>query len=194
MGNINKFKIQDYIEKYNTLTFFETGSGEGKAIKEARRHEFRQIYSTEIIEMQAFKLNMYFSKDPRVCILCGNSFSILEKILPKINTNILFWLDAHYPGADIGLAKHDDEKDLNVRLPLEKEIEVIFNTRKNFKDVILCDDLRIYENGNYQSKNMDEAGYGHIKKYGLQFIEKLKDKYQIIKHYQDEGYLEIIPK
>lgn len=194
MGNLNKFNIQSYIEKYKTLTFVETGSGEGKGIEVARKHDFYQIFSTEILESQVFKLNAYFSKDPKICIMKGNSFSILEKILPKIKTNILFWLDAHYPGADLGLAKYDDEKDIDIRLPLEKEIETIFNLRKEFQDVILCDDLRIYENGPFESKNMDEIGCGNIKKYGLEFLNKLNNKYIITKHYQDEGYLEITPR
>ena len=193
MGQLNKFDIQHYIDKYNISTFVETGSVCGSGIEHAKKFNFKEIFSTEIIESHAIKLANHFSSDNRIKILTGNSFSVLETILPSIKTNILFWLDAHYPGADIGYANFESEKDLDVRLPLEKEIETIHRLRSNYQDVILCDDLRIYEHGPYESQNMDEAGHGSIKRYGLNFLEKLKPKYNIIKHYQCEGYLEIIP-
>lgn len=194
MGQLYKFNLQEYIDKYNILTFVETGSGCGQGIEHAKKFDFKEIISSEIIAPHANQLRNRFSSDSRIKILTGNSSVILEEILPSIKTNILFWLDAHYPGADIGYANYETEKDIDVRLPLEKEIQVIHKLRKNFNDVILCDDLRIYEHGPFESKNMDETGHGNIKKYGLNFLEKLKEKYNIIKHYQNEGYLEILPK
>ena len=155
---------------------------------------FNQIFSTEIVKSQADKLNRKFCKDTRVVILHGNSPEVLRKILPKIDHNILFWLDAHYPGADLGLCRHDSEQDIDIRLPLERELDIIFELRKGFQDVIICDDLRIYERADIENYNIDEFQYGKITKFGLDFLDKFKEKSTVNKIYRNEGYIEIVPK
>jgi hypothetical protein len=57
----------------------------------------------------------------------------------------LFWLDAHFPGADSGLAKYEDEPEIGRRLPLRDEIRLIRAIRPDALDVLLIDDARIFQ-------------------------------------------------
>lgn len=194
MGALKTFDLQQYINKYNTKVFVETGTGQGHSLTFAGQFQFNQLFSTEIIKSQVDKLRIAFCRDIRTAILHGNSYEILEWLLPKISDNIFFWLDAHYPGADLGLKSFDAEQNIDIRLPLEKELDVIYRLRKNHKDIILCDDLRIYEKCPQGIDNMDDIGCGHIKKYGLDFLDKFKETHIINKIYREEGYIEILPK
>jgi hypothetical protein len=90
-----------------------------------------------------------FAKDNRVKILLGNTLDVLSDLLPKINQNICFWLDAHFPGADNPsplYGQHDAEQNDDIRLPLEKELDLIKNLRSKYKDIILIDDIKLYRN------------------------------------------------
>ncbi len=107
--------------------------------------------------------------------------------------NAIFWLDAHFPGVDLGFASYDAEVNLDTRLPLERELDVIHRVRGGFQDVILIDDLRIYEKGPFEHGNMDRVGQGDVAKYGLEFLEKFRKRYTIEKIYRDEGYIVLSP-
>ena len=86
---------------------------------------------------------------------------------------ILFFLDAHFPGADFGLAGYEDETNEDIRIPLQKEMETIVSLRGADikKDVFIIDDLRIYEDGPY------EAGPWELKEklggHGIEFVYDL---------------------
>jgi hypothetical protein len=159
MGTLQAFDISELMEKYNLTVFFETGTAEGAGIQYIVRFPFKKIYTVEIVKRQVEKLRIKFDTllyDWNILnIIHGDSLSVMEELLPKINGNILFWLDAHYPMAD--LIQNDINKkieayvgagldDKKIRLPLENEIELIKKLRPNKKDVILLDDLHIYSN------------------------------------------------
>lgn len=149
MGKINYFKLDDILSKYKVETFIETGFGNGDGLSHALKTNFTELYSIEIMQCQIDMYGNAFGTNPRVKLLCGNTIEILKTLLPKIKNNICFWLDAHFPGADNPSplhGQHDAEKNDDVRLPLEKELEIIKNLRKNYKDVILIDDIKLYKN------------------------------------------------
>ena len=56
----------------------------------------------------------------------------------------LWWLDAHFPGADYGDAGYGAEEDIDKRLPMEKELKIMVQNRDLSNDIIFMDDLRIY--------------------------------------------------
>ena len=197
MGCLSFFNLQEIIDKYNTTVFIETGLGYGSGLKYAQQFNFRILVSTEILADHAE--HMYrteFNDDVRVFIRAGNSYEILDQMLAVnyADENIYFWLDAHYPGGDLGRNNYDYEQDIDVRLPLEKELEVIHKHRSNRQDVIIADDLRIYERGPYTSKNLDEIGLGHIAKYNSDHFSKYQEKYKITKLYHDTGFVVMEPK
>lgn len=191
---LKHINLSNFIQRYNVKTFVESGTGRGDGLFNALKFPFESYYSIEIMEDQIESLRRMFKNSKNVTILPGISFEVFEEILPKIDNNIFFWLDAHYPGADLGLKGFEDERDLDVRLPLSKEIETISRLRAGFKDVIVCDDLRIYEKGPFQSKNLEEIGLGHIARYDVDPFFLLAETHEITKLSIDTGMAICLPK
>ena len=109
---------------------------------------------------------------------------------------ILFFLDAHFPGEvsrEFKGYKHDEPREL--KLPLANELRTIKHLRPNSEDVIIVDDLRIYEDGPFEHGNMPEWAQtlGELDR-NLDFICNTFPDRRIVKDYHDEGYLMILPK
>jgi hypothetical protein len=182
------------LDKFKCKVFIETGTGKGTGLKHALQFNFEKLFSIEINEHLyqecRFKFNL-----PRVNLVNASSIEGLKKILPTISKEdkILFWLDAHFPGADFQLGSYDDPIDLNLKLPLRKEIEVICDYRKNCKDTFIIDDLQLFEEGNYEL-NQPES---FLLKYRTsnQFIYDLfGDSHSFTKDYRHQGFLILRPK
>ena len=106
----------------------------------------------------------------------------------------MFWLDAHFPGAEEGLNDYNDESREIYRLPLEKELEIISKRTGVYNDVIIIDDLRIYENGDFESGNLP-SNINRPSTPGVKFIYDLFEKtHEILRCYKHEGYLILLPK
>ena len=106
----------------------------------------------------------------------------------------MFFLDAHFPGADFHLASYFDEKDENIRIPLKKEIETIVRLKNGFeKDVFVIDDLRIYEDGPFEGGNWPLRQ--QLGSEGIEFVyDLLSNTHEVIKNYKSQGYIIALPK
>jgi hypothetical protein len=198
MGTLRKYKL-------NTSgcdIFFETGTGLGHSLKHALENgNFNELYSTEIHEetaKKAQKLFQNYSKNiPKVNVLNTNSIDGLNQVLPTINKNqkILFYLDAHFPGEVSSNYSYEGNIPNNLTMPLKEELELIKKLRPNSGDIIIVDDLRLYEDGPYESGNI-VASYANIQQdmRDLSFLESLYSDRSIERDYKDEGYLLIKPK
>jgi hypothetical protein len=194
MGFINQFNLNRIAREYSINYFFETGTWKGDAVAHALQFPFEKIISAEIIPSIADEAKWRFQNETRVKIVEASSAEALSAELPSLNGNCLFWLDAHFPGADAGLEQYDAIKNEDIRLPLEKELTIIHEIRKNYQDVLIVDDLRIYEEGPYENGN-SPADTLPQKNRNLDFINRLFDKSHItIKTYRNEGYLLLFPK
>jgi hypothetical protein len=194
MGSIKKFNLNRIIKEYNTAYFFETGTWKGDGVAYAAQSPFKKILSSEIIPEIADKAVERFKKDDRVTIITGNSTDVLNNHIGKLDGNCVFWLDAHFPGAEEGLNKYNDFEDEKIKLPLQEEIRLIREKRQQFQDVILIDDLRIYEEGPYKSGNLPE----NVLPPKIRNVNFLRDYFGnthvIIKSYENEGYALLFPK
>lgn len=164
MGDIKIYDIEPAIEKFDIKYFVETGTLNGDAIAYILK-EFpllERYISFEIMPSLAEAASKKFHADKRVEIVLGDSAKILRDKIETLDGNILFWLDAHFPGADAALRMYGDEKDPNKNLPLEKEIEAIAERAGKYQDVIIIDDLWIYEDGDYEWGTFDD----HMKRHG----------------------------
>lgn len=204
MGTIKRFDLSELKSISNITTFIETGTHLGDGVEYALQFGFDKIISIEIDEELVNLAKDKFKNHPSVTILQGNSFTVLETILPNITDNILFWLDAHFPGADLRKKSYNEEKDLDIRLPFERELKLIYETRKQCDDIIIADDLWLYED-----ENLTECGNltEHFKRCNipltredvvtgknLDFIrETMSDKWVLTKYYQDQGYMLLTP-
>lgn len=108
----------------------ETGTYQGDTVEALRRH-FHRIYSIELNADFCRRAQARFSHLPNISILEGDSAHLLPLVLETIDSPCLFWLDAHYSGADTARGERDT--------PIEHELRIIFS--HPVKDhVILIDD------------------------------------------------------
>lgn len=150
MGSLRFFNLKDLQLRYDAKTFVETGTGYGHGVEYAQTVDFQDIYSIEIFEKIVNDLTPKFANDGRVKLVHAPSLEGLNKVVREIKGNAIFFLDSHFPGADVGGAGFGDEKDEDLRLPLLKEMEFVKNNRldKGFKDIVLIDDLMIFDEEN----------------------------------------------
>jgi hypothetical protein len=210
MGTITRFDLVDLHERFKVWHFVETGTGAGDGIAHVlnvqarRKHEshtspvFNVIRSCEIDFDVACVARRRFEDERRVEVFNMESDEFLPlacRMLPP-DEPILFWLDAHFPGADHGGKAWDAEPSEGLRLPLKYELEAISEHRSECRDVIICDDLRIYRDGPYRHGNLPE----HLRplcpvERNVDFAYDLFDATHDIRElYDDEGYLLLTPK
>lgn len=194
MGSISRFNLDRIIRDFKTPFFFETGTFRGDGVDYAAASAFRQVWSVEIIPELAEAAQKRFAADGRITIIQNDSLAALGEILPKFNGNCIFWLDAHFPGADAGLSRYDAPEEESYRLPLPNELEVIHRERAGFQDVLIIDDLRIYEDGPYENGNVPADALPKGLR-NTRFVSGLFQKtHYILRSYRDEGYLLLFPR
>jgi hypothetical protein len=195
MGNLSRFNLTPFIERAGAKILVETGTGKGEGLECASEYPFEEIYSIEILPDQVEKLRPKFAHDPRIHLLVGESTAVLKDLIPKLKFNAIFWLDAHFPGADLHLTTHEEASKLTSSFPLKVELEMIRDMRPNFRDVILIDDLRIYEMDNFEEGNIRDSRPGIQWPTDSQFLYTTLEKtHTCYKFTQDHGYLAMIPK
>lgn len=201
MGALKNLRSLPELAK-NASIAIETGSGYGTGIYELSRLPFSLILSVEIEKDQADLLAYFFRFDQRIRVYNSDSFQFLNAVLSKVHptTQILFFLDSHFPGADLGKKGFTDETNEDIRLPLYEELKLIKDLRPNSKDIIICDDISLYDlperQGLYEGsvvKNRPELA----PKYKQDWIDVFQGMFskthasQI--NYQEQGYLIFTP-
>lgn len=140
MGEIHIFNIKNNWRNWDF--FIETGTGQGESLLHAKNLPFKELVSFEI-HPEIYK-RVRFLADERTQIINYSSLAGLKEFVPKIpkDKKILFWLDAHFPGADylLGEYKYDE-----VSMPLYNELQIIEQYRADCKDTILVDDVHLYD-------------------------------------------------
>jgi hypothetical protein len=190
MGAIYRFDLN----QYKTDIFVETGTGMGESLRHALKFDYKKLYTIEIIESLWNQCKANFNDD-RCEFINANSKDGLRQILSKTpkNETILFWLDAHFPGADFNLADYSSVTDKDLRIPLESELRLIKELRDTTNDSFIIDDLRIYEDGPFEAGNW--GGRAALGGDGIQFIYELFDEtHHIQKDYKEQGYIILTPK
>lgn len=192
MGAIYQHDVPEYIEKYNLENYVETGTGVGDCLQHALKFDFKKLISVEIYP-KVFEGAVNKFKDTKAEVLLGNSYEVLPSILNNLEGNVLFFLDAHFPGADFHYETYNSTTDYDTRLPLEKEVRTIKQHRDTTKDVFIIDDLRVYEDNNYSDGNW--ALKSQVGGDGIDFIfELFQDTHNIERDLRHQGFLIITPK
>ncbi len=189
-GNLIRFR-----DKYGIREMIETGTGDGSSISFVKEAIYR-IYSFEINTEIYKKVWEKFAPNKDIRIYNTDSVFGLKKLFKYYNFRdpILFFLDAHFPGADFGYAGYEDEKKPDIRIPLQQELEVIVKSRGEDikKDVFIIDDLRIYEDGPYEEG--DWPLRSKIGGDGIEFIYDLfAETHYIKKDYRYQGFVLLTP-
>ena len=136
--------FSDLKSKYDLVDFIEAGYGEGVGVRAALDAGFESVTSIEIVPEIAEAAGSEWAEDEngRVTILENNSYDGLSLACQKLRGPILFYLDAYFP-ARWGYTKPADE----FNYPLEVELEVISACRPVGEDVIVINNLSLYERG-----------------------------------------------
>ena len=194
MGQLNEaIQVKNVLDFYNIDNFVETGTGAAEVVRSISNIKSDlNIHTIEIIEEIFNKNKISHSYLTNVNWHLGQSSEVMPEILPQLEGNTLFWLDAHFPGADFGLASYGDEEDLDKRLPLRSELEIIVKGRDVSNDVFVIDDLRVYEDGPFETGNWaDRNLYGGD---GIAFIEDLfEDTHFVVRSYNKQGFVILLP-
>lgn len=191
MGSLINFdqtckSLKSLKNEFNCSVFVETGCFRGNSLGHALNLDFERFFSCDIDkEMIDFCLDKF--KRDYLHIHHGTSVNFLKSILSTIlmyddPSSIMFYLDAHLPEHDKTSEQVLTDNELN--FPLEEELEIINKIRSNKKDVIIIDDLRIYEDGPFTGGNWTER---HRFNLNLDFLNKYN--YKIEKFYHQEGYI-----
>lgn len=202
MGDLRIFDIEEIKTKFNLNVFVETGTLHGDTI-EWLYPSFEELHSIELDTELYEKAALRFNGNTKVKIHHGNSTDVLKKILPDIKKSALFWLDAHFPGADVHKVSYDNEKNEDIRVPLYHEIQEIVKRQNTYNDVVIIDDLWLYEDGNYEWGTFD----GHAQRCNFQvtrfelvskdssfLYEAFKETHNVQKINNHQGYLVFTPK
>lgn len=206
MGSINRFDLGEVIKKFDIKYFVETGTLYGDGVDYALKYSFDRIFSIEIEDILFNKAVEKYRNVPSVNIIKGDSSKILSNIVEQLDGNTIFWLDAHFPGADSNIRTYKEclNYKYNTRLPLESELKIISNRRKVFKDVLICDDLWIYKEGIFGAGTVDDHSKRHnhnitrkeiVEENNINFVyDEFSSTHTFKEVYDDQGYLVILPK
>jgi hypothetical protein len=170
MGLVSFFDLEKIKSENDCKIFVETGTYKGEGVDYALRFGFDKIYSIEIFDELAEKAQKRFKNVPNVEIVHNNSVDGLISIMDKLDSNCVFWLDAHFPGSDIGAKDYDEEKDEKLNMPLLEELKLI--AARGHKDVILVDDLRTFKEVPQEFKSRVNGFNEHMASIGQSHVTK----------------------
>lgn len=195
MGQINHpMKLKETLESFGIKNFVETGTGDGSSMNKVIDTEvLDKQYGIELDTELFRNLMKQYDGNENVIIFNGYSEDCMDAVLEELSEDpTLFWLDAHFPGADYGPAGYGDEEDLSKRLPMEAELKIMKEKRDLSKDVIFMDDLRIYVDREFEAGNWPERSKFGAN--GYDFVEELiGDTHILVEHLADQGYLLAFP-
>ena len=195
MGQINHpVKLEQMLKSFGIKNFVETGTGDGSSMDKVLLTEIvDNAYGIELDDELYANLEKAYDGIDYMHLYKGYSEDEMANVMDDIDDEpALFWLDAHFPGADYGPAGYGAEEDVNKRLPMEAELRVMKEKRDLSKDIIFMDDLRIYVDRGYEAGNWDQRKmYGGD---GYDFVEELiGDTHVLVEHHADQGYLLAFP-
>lgn len=146
MGALYHFDLQPWITKYNLVSYVETGGGLGTCLEWALKYPFERTYSVELDPEFSQELSRKF---PLSHIINDYSTVGLESILRILPEDpCLFWHDAHFVGnPDHHKTTYAESIRENGQksFPLEEELDILIARRDISKDVIIIDDLALYD-------------------------------------------------
>lgn len=154
---------EEVLKKYMGDIFVETGTQFGDGIDLALKVGFKRAFSVEIVKHVYEKAVIKYTNNPNVNLFLGNSAEKISEILDIIESNyseetVVFWLDAHINGSQDMDTHTNGGKDMDISksvCPVLVELEKILP--RNFKKVILIDDMRLFRKSRNIWGNIQEA-------------------------------------
>lgn len=195
MGQINHpVKLKKMLQDFDIQNFVESGTGDGSSMdKVLLTGRKLSAYGVELDEELYKNLEKKYDMLGYVALYKGYTEDQFVRVMEDLDDSpTLFWLDAHFPGADYGDASYGAEEDIDKRLPMEKELRVMKENRDLSNDIIFMDDLRIYVDRPFVAGPWPQRKlYGGD---GYDFVEEIiGETHILIEHHGDQGYLLAFP-
>lgn len=188
MSALRDIQVVDWLFKYNTKIFFETGTGLGSGIMRMMQIEYgmRSLISCEIDKELATHSQKTFSFDNRVQIFHSTGVDALSHILPQVRLElpIMYWLDSHFQNSDYNLGDKPlvphSQGDVDIRLPIWNEVNLIKKIRidKGAKDLILIDDAMLYDPIDRYEDKVERLGVGAVPQEQRNLLPKIIDLFK----------------
>ena len=148
MGSIQIFNLQPYIDKYNCKQYVETGTGVCECLSHAITFPFEKFYTIDIDGELITQAKQRFPQS-NIEFIHNYSSEALKELVPTLpkDTPVLFFLDAHFPGADFNKITYEESirEFKDEAFPLLNEIKIIKERRDISKDVFIIDDWKLYD-------------------------------------------------
>lgn len=166
---IYKWKVLKTLGKQHGIrTFVETGTAGGGTVRELEGR-FDALYT---IELDPILYKEGVAKSPgstKIHFLEGDSGIVLKKVLNRLSSPALFWLDAHYSGTGTARAALDT--------PVVQEILSIFS-HPNKRHIIVIDDMREF-NGTHDYSTLHDLE-AIIRERGPEYLSRRDNDLMII--------------
>ena len=215
-ATLSRAKLQGWIEEYDLNTFIETGLQKGLSLSfmmslgTLEKYisidiNYKYIENAKLLGLEQREIEDLHNSpcirkplDDSVLLLHGSSVDMIPAAIEAAEGNILWWLDAHLPhlkgrwaGRDEPVG-YDEILEPGVAFPLEGELNAMLACRDISKDVILCDDMRVYDHNTYKA-HFKKRGYGDTG--SSDFIQRALEPTHIITKVQaDSRYLIALPR
>jgi hypothetical protein len=218
MGQLTRFDLNPLVDSFQLKNYVETGTGLGVSLCYAILNKsLVDFYSIEIdtglanSEALIKSINEVKTSNQNVTIINSNSLQALRSLLQNSvdDKPTLFFLDAHFPGADFfdtTYADSIDNSSIN-GLPLLLELAEISISRNGAKnDLIIIDDLFLFDSGEFAFDREHTASANSIRS-----ILRNRDMFlggsistvirlmfgphrKFRRFYENQGYLMILPE
>jgi hypothetical protein len=218
MGQLTRFDLEELVGAFGIKNYLETGTGLGVSLEYALKSKnIKNFFSIEIDKNLANspqlhqKISAAKSEDQSLKVINSDSLSALRTILDGAldDAPTLFFLDAHFPGADFFQLSYADSVDQNsvYSLPVILELAAISLARNVAKkDVIIIDDLFLFDSGEFEFDRLHPDKAESVRKVlrqrdmylGGSFITVLKlifgPNRKFRRFYEHQGYIIILPE
>lgn len=193
MGELNVHDLSAHIYDFGCNVFVETGTCQGTGVEHAMQFDFNHMYSIEIMKELFDECVTKFDGVKNLTLILDDSLAGLATVLEQVDESdsILFWLDAHFPGADVHMNSYDHMSEFpDLHCPLKRELELIADSRPDGLDVIIIDDLQLYEEGPYELAYPE----GFANKYGSMLnLDAFKATHKETRVYRHQGSMVLTP-
>ena len=160
MEELNIFNLNNFLTEHNCVNYVETGTGIGVCLKHALNYNFNNYYSIDLDGDLIDQAKINFPQE-NINFIHNYSSEALKDLLPSLPEKepILFFLDAHFPGADFGKMSYEQSirEFKNEAFPLLNEIKIIKKYRDISKDCFIIDDWKLYD----KTKNYEMGGWDY---------------------------------
>jgi hypothetical protein len=160
MGELSIFNLEDFITTNNCINYVETGTGMGVCLRHIMNYNLKNYYSIDLDGDLIGQARRNFPQE-NIEFIHNYSSEALKDLLPSLPKEepILFFLDAHFPGADFGKMSYEQSirEFKSEAFPLLNEIKVIKQHRDISKDCFIIDDWKLYD----KTKNYEMGGWDY---------------------------------